>query len=94
MTPQEKRRAAIVARFGSWEAYLESMRQAGSRGGNKSRGGGFAYLKEHGDYDKLKAISAKGGRHKKGKKHDVTSPDRSQRAKGPKIINPFEQHEV
>jgi len=33
MTPQEKRKATIIERHGSWEAYLQYQRELGSKGG-------------------------------------------------------------
>jgi hypothetical protein len=41
MTPQEKRKATIIKKYGSWELYLETQRKSGSKGGKLSTYRGF-----------------------------------------------------
>ena len=48
MTKEEKRKQTIINRYGSWEAYIETLRTAGSRGGKlRKTPTGFALSKEH-----------------------------------------------
>lgn len=44
MNRYEKRRQTIIARYGSWEAYSESQREAGRKGGKAKVPKGFAKM--------------------------------------------------
>lgn len=66
LTHGEKLRLAGIKRFGSEEAWLDSKRVSGAKGGKKSRGGGFAYMKNN-DPNRLKQVSDLGRATRWGK---------------------------
>lgn len=69
MTPQEKRRATLIANFGSWEKYQKAMKAPGAKGGKKGHTGGFAALKVQGRDEEIVKAAKAGGHAKLGKKH-------------------------
>ena len=62
----------MTAKYGSEDAVREAMRIYRAKA-KPSTKGGFAYLKATGQEDRLKEISAKGGRG--GKKDDLTAEE-------------------
>lgn len=65
--PNDKMFKTMVEKHGSEEAARAWFRSIGSKGGKNGTTGGFAYMAKN-DPERLKEVSAKGGKVKRGAK--------------------------
>jgi len=63
-----KMKQKMIERFGTEEAWRAWMKENSSKGGKQGHGGGFAWMKENGMDEEIRAAGKKGGtRSRRGK---------------------------